>query len=319
MPYIYPKFSKYELVGVRFGGAGLGNLLFMWSRAIATAKEHDCELIWPTWPSIKYGPWIRREKDKRLYADLFQNRANMIGGIKKYKLLLLSNKIYCKKYDEINWNEIHKNDVIIGKGFGLESGELQMSFDDLQEYQSDIAMTITKCLQKKGKKALGFNADNAINVHVRLGDFSAVNLHALANGDNNTRIQIDWYVAIVKKIREAAGWPVQVNVFSDGTDEELAALLVLQNVRRITYGNSIADIVALSKAPVMIPSASSFSLWARFLGECSSISYPNQMKASILSHGTGFEVECATDDALPQNVICKIREIYSSSARGNKE
>ena len=43
------------------------------------------------------------------------------------------------------------------------------------------------------------------------------------------------------------------------------------------------------------------------------------MKASILSHGTGFEVECATDEALPQNVICKIREIYSISARGNKE
>lgn len=311
MIYIYPKYSKTELFGIRFLGAGLGNLLFMWSRAIVATEQHGCEIIWPTWPSIKVGPWIRRERDKRFYGDLFKCKTYKNHGIKKYCLLLFKKKIHCRNYENIDWDSLPEECVLICDGFNLRPGELQMNFDGLREYRELICRHIYQNLRKKSDKALSFSADQSINIHVRLGDFAS-NSKALAEGKNNTRIDIGWYANTLTKIREAAGWCVPANVFSDGTDNELAELTDMPNVKRVFFGNSISDIIALSKAPLVIASGSSFSLWGRFLGECSSISYPNQMKDRVLSEGTGgFEIELSSDAPLCKSITDDIRFMYS--------
>lgn len=304
MPYIYPKFSKYEAVGFRFGGAGLGNLLFIWARSIVASEEHGCELIWPTWTSIKIGPWIRHEKDKRLYNDLFKNNTSMIDGIPKYKILCLSRKISCVDFDCVDWSDIKINDVIIYSGF-------RMNFNGLLAYRKKIVEVITECLGDKGMIAMKYDASHELNVHVRLGDFSPTNKSALEKGQNNTRIRIEWYVAMVNKVRQAAGWRVPVNVFSDGTDEELQKLLSMDCVERKTFGNSIGDIIGLSKAPLMIASGSSFSLWARYIGECNSISYPNQIKDRVVTDQRNkFEIEVSDNEDFSESIRNRIREIY---------
>ena len=101
MAYIYPKFSKHELIGIRLGGAGLGNLLFTWSRVIAASEKYNAELIWPTWPSIKVGTWLRHEKDKRSYVGLFTNKTGMCGGIKKCFKLCFGRKIHTKEHSSV--------------------------------------------------------------------------------------------------------------------------------------------------------------------------------------------------------------------------
>ena len=93
MNYVYPKLSEHDLGFVRLGGAGLGNILFAYARAAVFAREHDCQLIWPTWPSIKLGPILRREADKRFYNDLFSNQSGHIGGLKKMWLLLTRTRV----------------------------------------------------------------------------------------------------------------------------------------------------------------------------------------------------------------------------------
>ena len=312
MAYIYPKFSKYELIGIRFGGAGLGNLLFTWSRVIAASKKHNAKLIWPTWPSVKVGPWLRHEKDKRSYTGLFTNKTGMCGGLKKYSKLCFGRKIHTRNLEDIDWNKLGENDIVVYDDFKLAPGEFQMDFNGTREYRDIIAEIIYANLGRKGKKALGFDASGAIGVHVRLGDFSKTTA-ALDAGKNNMRIQISWYVAMVNKLREAAGWTVPVYVFSDGTDDELADLTSLPEVSRLTFGNSIGDIVGLSKFPVMISSGSSFSLWARFLGNCSSISYPNQIKDRVHT-GDGFEIELGADNELTDDQKSYIERIYSVGA-----
>ena len=309
MAYIYPKFSKHELVGVRLGGAGLGNLLFTWSRVIAASEKHNATLIWPTWPSIKVGPWIRHEKDKRTYIGLFSNKTNMCSGFKKYMKLCFGKKIHTKKLDEIDWDNLGKNDIVVYDDFKLAPGVFQMNFNGTREYRDKIVDIIISSLGKKGRRALAYNAANTISIHVRLGDFDKTTKE-LDKGKNNMRISIDWYVNVVKKLRDAAGWNVPVNVFSDGTDEELADLISLPDVKRITFGNSIGDIVGLSRSPIMISSGSSFSLWARFLGNCSSISYPNQIKDRVHT-GEGFEIEHGFDDELTSEQKSYVRKIYS--------
>ena len=116
---------------------------------------------------------------------------------------------------------------------------------------------------------------------------------------------------MVELVRSSAGWSVPVNVFSDGTDEELKDLLQMPDVKRVFFGNSIADIVALSKAPLMIASGSSFSLWARFLGNCSSISFPKQMKDHTLENPqNGFEIEIDYGDNVVSDIVDKIHQMY---------
>jgi hypothetical protein len=308
MAYIYPKFSKNEFIGVRLGGAGLGNLLFTWSRVIAASEKYDLKLIWPTWPSIKIGTWIRHERDKRSYIGLFSNKTGMCGGVEKYTRLCFGRKIHTRNLNDIDWNSLGENDIVIYDDFKLAPGEFQMNFEGTREYRERISDVIFNSLDKKEKKALSFKASNAISVHVRLGDFSETT-EELDNGKNNMRIQINWYVSVVKKLREAAGWIVPVYVFSDGTDEELSELTALPEVKRITFGNSIGDIVGLSRFPIMISSGSSFSLWARFLGNCSSISYPNQIKDRVHT-GDGFEIELGLDDEFTEEQTAYIKEIY---------
>ena len=36
---LYPMFSKVELLGIRLGGPGLGNLLFIWAHSLVYAKK----------------------------------------------------------------------------------------------------------------------------------------------------------------------------------------------------------------------------------------------------------------------------------------
>ena len=310
MIYLYPKFSKYELPGVRFVGSGLGNLLFVWARAIVCAEKYNFELVWPTWPSIKLGPWIRWEKDKRFYGDLFKSRTCKYCGFKKYMMLLFKKKVFITDGEAIDVNTLPQDCLIIYKGYDFGPKGFQMNFEGIKEYRDVIYKNITENLKSHGRKALSFDASQAINVHVRLGDFTT-NTTALNAGKNNMRISVKWYADVIRSIRDVVGRDVPVNIFSDGTDQELKELLDMQNVKRVFFGNSVADIIALSKAPVMISSGSSFSLWARYLGQCSSISYTNQMKDRVLLDGSnGFEFENNGTDPFDEPIRKKLVDLY---------
>lgn len=303
MTYIYPQFSEFEIPGVRLAGPGLGNLMLIYFRAWLVAKERGYAFIWPTWPSIKPGAYLRREKDKRFYADLFRNRSGYIDGLKKQRLIRRRDAVTvnARAYD---YSRIGGDSVILYKYF-------HMDFEDLVPHVDEIREEIVRNLSRKSRRGLEGDMSRCVNIHVRLGDF-AVNTNALNAGRDNMRIEIGWYAAIVRKLKDILGESVAFNVFSDGSDEELGELLAIPGVRRVFYGNSLADILALSRAPLMVASGSSFSLWARFLGQCSSISYPNQIKDHVLKPGSdGFEIECAQDAELPDAAKDTIRRLYA--------
>ena len=75
----------------------------------------------------------------------------------------------------------------------------------------------------------------------------------------------------------------KIIVFSDGKEEELRPLLALGNVERVCFGSSIADILAMSRAKLLVASGSSFSMWARYLGRMTTVMFPNQVKQKILT------------------------------------
>ena len=303
MTYIYPQFSRFELPGVRLAGPGLGNLMLIYFPAWLAAKKYGYTFIWPTWPSVKPGAIIRREKDKRFYGDLFRNRSGYVDGLKKQRLIRRRDVIRATTRD-FDFSRVGDGEVILYSFFSV-------GFEVLVPYVDEIREEIIRNLSRKSRRGLEGDMSRCVNIHVRLGDF-AVNTKALNDGGYNTRIQVSWYAAIVRKLKQILGDEITFNVFSDGTDEELRDLLAIPGVRRVFYGNSLADILALSRAPLMVASGSSFSLWARFLGQCSSISYPKQIKEHVLKPDSdGFEIECAEDAELPDAVKEKIKSLYA--------
>ncbi len=305
MNYIYPKFSKKDLMFFRFGGPGLGNLLFIYSRALILSNKYNMKLIWPTWSSIKIGPWIRHEKDKRFYANLFQNNSSYVSGLKRMKYLLTKSKMLLR-------NESQLFNVKVDETIFLYNN-FQMEFKDLIDYHDLISADIERNLNSKYREVLNFDCSNAINIHVRLGDFSVANKNKLQMGYNNTRTPIDWYGSVIFRIQELLENKIIFNIFSDGTDKELEPLLRINGVRRMSFGSSIADIIALSKSNIIIASGSSFSMWARFLGRTSCIAYVNQLKdVGLANPQNGFEVELDENIKLTNEVVSLISLYYKN-------
>lgn len=298
MNYVYPKLSDKDLYFFRLGGAGLGNLLFTYARALVFAKKNNYELIWPTWPSIKLGPIIRNEKDKRFYNNLFGNNSNYIDGIRKIKLL--KNKPNVSEEDKNG--QYDESIVVFEKFIG--------SFKDIKYDSAMILEDLERNL--KNKKALeGFNPQDGICVHIRLGDFSRVSVQEVKSGRHDSALPIEWYVNVINKIRALTGKNLKVYVFSDGKDEELEPVMNLKNTERVTFNNAINDILALSRAKLMIASGSSFSMWARYLGRCNTICYTNQIKEYILTENDiSFETETDENVILTSDIEQKIKEMF---------
>lgn len=297
--YLYPRLSKYDFGFFRLGGAGLGNLLFTYGWAIAESKKYDIPLIWPTWYSIKLGPYLRHEKDKRKYNDLFDNRTHAIHGFKKLWILLTTKRI--SRYDVL--------DVSMCDGGVIEYFGMDDYFSRIMDSSEVIREELIANLKEKNKGGLDFDFSDSVSVHIRCGDFQKATPEQLKNGRDSSRLPIEWYADRIKEIREIVGREITCYIFSDGTDEELAPVLALSNVKRLFFGSAIADIIALSRFKLFIATGSTFSMWARYLGRMSVITYENQLLQSLKLPGDSF-FECETADTIPESYHDSIKKLY---------
>jgi hypothetical protein len=156
---------------------------------------------------------------------------------------------------------------------------------------------LKKIAKDEHKKGFAFDFRRSISVHIRLGDFK---------GSHATPIQ--WYVDTLRKLRAELGsdWPVYI--FSDGTDEELAPVMRLPKTARLTFGSSLADLFALTKAHLLIGSSgSTFSQWASFLGRMPVIWRQGSLTQRLYYDKPLLEIESDPKDKLPVDFIsaCK--------------
>ena len=206
----------------------MANCLFVYAKAIIESHEKGLKLITPTWLNFSLGTYLRGQKDKRHYFGLF-NSKDEIRGIKKAFILLFERK-----------------NIIVKEGIEDFFSPLLGYSKLINEYfLNHISPSILSRVDS-------YDFNNCIAVHVRLGDFP-----------EKRRTPISWYK---DKIISEMGKRTFL-LFSDGSDEELSELLVLPNVRRVFFGNALADIIAMSRCTFIIGSDSSFSAWASFLGQ----------------------------------------------------
>ena len=276
MKYTFASLGKFESIGVRLGGSGLGNILFPWATALVYARDNHLQRIQTTWKNLKIGTFLRKERDKRMYMDLFTG-TDGISGFKKFWLLNFTNQVKCFS-DMDSLFEPFKNDHVFVKS-------------ELLNIMNPHHV----------KKAMEFN-NNSIAIHIRMGDFQVPeNEQILRKGAWSYRLPMEWYVSIIKKIRLTSDMPIYI--FSDAADKELQAVLAINNCKRVYSGSAISDLIALSRCKVLVSSASTFSMWASFLGQMPTIWFPGQMQQKLISSADIFEGEIDYTDNLPTALI----------------
>ena len=280
MRYTFASLGTLESTGIRLGGAGLGNILFPWATALVYAKNNNLKRIQTTWKNLKIGTFLRKERDKRMYMDLFLE-ADGVSGFKKFFLLNFSNNI--KVFSGMN--------------------DLFAPFKREQIFvKSELLKIINPYHIKRAKE---FNS-NSIAIHIRMGDFAnPINEKVLRNGDWNYRLPIKWYISLIEKIQIESNLPIYI--FSDAEDSELKEILAYDNCNRAYFGSAISDMLALSTCKVLISSASTFSMWASFLGQMPTIWFPGQMRQTLLLDNSKFEGEVDYDDDLPSSIIKELK------------
>lgn len=288
MTFCYPKLSKWDLLFCRLGGPGLGNLLFPWARAKILAYQHGYCFVPPAWPQLKLGPLLRSELDGRSYFSLFRVLPTDVRGLRRLTVLLLGKKIP----EHHHWTA-KAGDVVVTSGMGR-------LFTDILPYSEYLhgELIAMQELNRLPELVHRLGASRAVAVHVRFGDFMAVNQEMSKQGDANRRQPIEWYVAAIDAVRSTIGEDVSVNVFSDADDEELAPLLRLPRVCRVQGNSAIEDILLIARHRVLIASGSTFSMWASFLGQMPTLWFPGQMKFRLVRRDSS-EIEFESGHPLP--------------------
>jgi hypothetical protein len=289
---IYPKFSGYDFAYFRILGDGLGNLLFPWARAVSISNTYGVPIIAPTWPQFKLGPILRNERDKRFYTDLFSHAEHYVTGSKKLNALMLLPKV---TEDQFLSQSLSSDSGYVVYACGMEG----LFSPIITEYEL-IRRELLAITKPKHKKGLGIS-QNSISVHVRLGDFTKPNngnTDSIKAGASNTQLPIAWYKEMILRLRDVLGQDYPVIIWSDDDGERLKELTGMSNTRREFLGSSIADLIGMSSARVLVASGSTFSMWASYLGRMPVIWYPGQLKQRLYLENPDAEIEVSELDCL---------------------
>jgi hypothetical protein len=281
-------------LAIRIGGNGLGNLLLTWARCLSEAEKNGWQMIWPTWGSFKPKNWWANPYDHRTYTDLFRpTRRYLWGWRKPYRLVRASPWI---SEAECAHGGVPDGSVVQYRGMaGLFSPFLTSQSLVLSEL---LAMT-------RERHLVGYrNTSPApIAIHVRRGDFIRWDSLDETASAHNSMLPIEWYISALKAVREVAGRPVPACVFSDGTIEELLPLTSMTAVTRVEYGSGLADMLALTRARLLIASGSTFSMWGTYLGQVPTVWHPGKRLQTLLLDRPDKEVEWAQGDPMPERMV----------------
>lgn len=251
--YYIPKLSPIDLAFFRIGGPGLGNLLFPITRAFVDAKKNNGVFINGTFPQVKLGPLLRMEKDKRFYGKEF---ASLYWKNRIHKIFLMS----CRSITEEKSTADDDSVVIYFSGLGTYFYPLVGWEDAIREF-----------LYEENYFSLERNLRNGVAVHLRLGDFEAARKYM--DGAANTQNSVDWYRAAIGKSKSLLGSAVKVTLFSD--DPIRAKQLFPDLCVWESSANALSEMLTMSQYESLVGANSTFSLWASFLSNGTSIWHKN--------------------------------------------
>ena len=258
---IYPSLpAPLDLGHLRINGAGLGNCLFAYCRAVLLAEREGRRMIAPSWRSLPINARLRGAGRIRHYHRMLRPHPDELAGVAKTAaltaLLPFAERRLVGAADAPRGS---RRPLIV-----LRSEDF--SFTDLQPHRATLRQRLLAIMRQPPAGPVAWGGERHIAVHVRLGDFDLAPAEgADTSGTPNTRLPLDRYVTVIRRLR-ALRPDLPVRIFSDGSDAELTPLLAFDHVSRARAVDDANELIAMAGAALFVGSHSTFSRWAVFLG-----------------------------------------------------
>ena len=286
---------------VRKRGYGLGNELIPWARALLAAQVLDAHFLPPAFGLNRRRYW--RHFGTPRY-DWLRNRA-------------LQRLLPRVEFGEADWRAHGGGDVLpalrsfaaahrllerrayVFTTSGLWGGYLHIEAARMQMR----AVLQTSRFAARNLVRLAARLDPAritIGMHLRFGDFRPATAAQDYRGVWNTRLPIEWYVNVARRLRQELGAAAQFLVVSDGDAAQLRPLLAA--VPCVTTADipdsDCSDLLALADADLLVCSVSSYSQWAAFLSQAPYIWFAPSLQVHADGRGSLWGGSFA-DSAVP--------------------
>jgi len=251
--YHSAKLSKFDFGICRSPGPGLGNLMFPFARSIIGSHGEDNILISPTWTQLKIGPFLRREKDKRIYFKEFLGR-NLLEWKNWFRAKFLPKVDESRLASDLTQ---YDNYVVHYEGMGNY-------FRDIYDGRDLIKAWIDRNAKKDGEISQVYN----IACHVRLGDFRSEEDLESKSG-HVVRQSWDWYRNSINEAVKLSNVPhPKIYLFTDESHDTVVEQLDLPyELIKDPSRNAITALINMSRANIIVTSRSTFSQWAAFMSE----------------------------------------------------
>lgn len=238
--YVYPRLPSK--------GYGLGNMMFVWARAIIAAKTLNAPMLAPNWSRwYRIGPHLRREFYKRHYIGEFQNEG-YIKGLAKYRILY--NSQFIKEGEMQNSCNSSRHKILVFEG-------LKDHFFPLIPHRDIIAEELLRIVNQRIRRAIVIsNSLKYIAVHVRRSDFIQL----------GQSIPLEWYIKASTELRNELNQDYPIFVFSDSSPEDLQPLSWPKDTFIMPSAPAVQHLLMIANAQAIVgTSLSTFSLWGSFL------------------------------------------------------
>ena len=224
------------------------NRLLVWARAHVFAELNDLSLFTHGWKNFRLGPLLRGERTKRLYGSFFSVKTCKFKyALKSKKSIVFEPPI--EKLKESNTNQTFVFNTLPSK---------KDYFESLRVHRGIVKQGFYDMVANEIHDQIKAYETFTIGIHIRLGDFKV--------GKLNT--DLSYYKNIAIQLNEYYNSKVNLVIFSDGHQEELAEMLELPNTTIFQSGNDLVDLIQLSKCNVIVAAPlSTYSYWAGFISE----------------------------------------------------
>ena len=257
--YVFIKLpSVLRIGGIRAGGPGLGNLLFVISRGYVESVKNKCSIYPVPLIQIKPGAVIRRENDFRTYWNIvfkdFKN--NKTQRLKVLLYLLFGSGMLSWL---INMSSGKKDKAIVVSGLGKY-------FNDYINHDDEVRFFINKNiehslfnLKNSTNKSLNvdLNMDYGV-IHIRKGDFVDI-----------WQADDDWYAKGLIFALNTIHKVDKVYIITDDLDKSKEIISMCKNEFKnssVFYGEALECLYLMSKAEFVVGNNSTFSAWGSYLG-----------------------------------------------------
>lgn len=248
-------------------GAGLGNEVFPWAKAILGKQVFGGTVVDPAWRLSRYG--YSSELGGSVIDAAFYNVA-----VRSPARETMTQEMY-EQSGEFNYADalraaaadgaIRTERAVLRHTSGMLGGYLGIreARNEIRErlFSVPMAAAVMRRVAEFSTEAI------IIGIHIRSGDFDPTS-RPLVPGVFNVRVPAMWSRTVVHNVAEMADRPIVLALATDDPMLQVDSRAWGSNGPVIRSGGGpAADLAMLAACDLIVPSISSFSLLALFLGE----------------------------------------------------